>query len=638
MHAAVTATKEWLRTDAVLVHSNKPFQLKIRLLNGSLSDSYFVIEETPQSLAFIPVSAEIIVTFSISTRQLGLQFSRYENTSLVFRLPTVAKLEFFVSHFGKSGILFIGIPDEFERENLAFIRRLKSAETVKLAVVTTEIGAVTALSPIITVGSARELWETHIRENNSQFYVKEVPLRFSFLTWNVANRNPSNDLILDLAKCFRVPAAPVDMVVIALEEIDMSFKSVVTGSSSAGDRWTELLLMAKTLVGDCEYDLVASDSMGGVYCAALVRTDIFPAVKSSQIRTIKLGANGMLANKAAVVFQWSIGEATLAVICCHLAPHDQNWEQRNNQWHELVGDLDDNIDYVVFMGDLNYRIEVTYEKCIEMIRTKNLAELKAHDQLNITHQNDALIGTFYEAPIKFNPTFKFDKNSEAYDTSPKHRVPSWTDRILIKSGTPRFRLGLEDKVSVQTDVAHHYMTRSQLFTTDCNSPMQGFELNWPRRPHCICYRVIPNTFSDHRPVSAVYKFPIPVIVKQRFDELNDLIAAKFDEIKTYSVPSAKTLESTIRFRSCRKTEFTIQSTCLVWVSWKIAKVAETITLSQVEGVLVAEGQCTIGVTFSINFPVDDVIVIEIQGGQKLTLQIVGPSGHDSGNTEESGEV
>jgi endonuclease/exonuclease/phosphatase family metal-dependent hydrolase len=258
---------------------------------------------------------------------------------------------------------------------------------------------VTAFSPITFSQSARELWENHIRESNTQFYMKEVPLRFSFVTWNVASRDPSNDLILDLANCFRVPVAPVDMVVIALEEIDMSFKSVVTGNSSACDRWIELLNMARSIVGDCAYDIVAKNSVGGVFCAALVRTDIFPALDDCQIRTIKLGANGMLANKAAVVFQWGIGEATFAVICCHLAPHDQNWEQRNTQWHELVSDLDDNIDYVVFMGDLNYRIEVTYEKCVELIRAKNLSELIAHNRLNITDRIDPLIGTVFSLRV-----------------------------------------------------------------------------------------------------------------------------------------------------------------------------------------------------------------------------------------------
>ena len=33
---------------------------------------------------------------------------------------------------------------------------------------------------------------------------------------------------------------------------------------------------------------------------------------------------------------------------------------------------------------------------------------------------------FSEQPIKFPPTYKFDINSDIYDSSEKQRVPSWT--------------------------------------------------------------------------------------------------------------------------------------------------------------------------------------------------------------------
>ncbi|KAL7063578.1 hypothetical protein AAHC03_0343 [Spirometra sp. Aus1] len=40
---------------------------------------------------------------------------------------------------------------------------------------------------------------------------------------------------------------------------------------------------------------------------------------------------------------------------------------------------------------------------------------------------------FEEGEISFLPTFKFDINSDSYDTSEKQRVPSYTDRILYRS-------------------------------------------------------------------------------------------------------------------------------------------------------------------------------------------------------------
>jgi len=41
----------------------------------------------------------------------------------------------------------------------------------------------------------------------------------------------------------------------------------------------------------------------------------------------------------------------------------------------------------------------------------------------------------HEAPIRFAPTYKFDKGEvspHAYDSSEKQRVPAWCDRVLFR--------------------------------------------------------------------------------------------------------------------------------------------------------------------------------------------------------------
>lgn len=39
---------------------------------------------------------------------------------------------------------------------------------------------------------------------------------------------------------------------------------------------------------------------------------------------------------------------------------------------------------------------------------------------------------FIEGPLHFRPTYKFDHQSDTYDSGKKKRVPAWTDRILFK--------------------------------------------------------------------------------------------------------------------------------------------------------------------------------------------------------------
>jgi hypothetical protein len=327
----------------------------------------------------------------------------------------------------------------------------------------------------------------------------------------------------------------------------------------------------------------------------------------------------MLANKAAVVFECTIGETSFASIVCHLSPHDQNWEQRNSQWHELVGNMNNNLDYFVFMGDLNYRIGVSYEKCLDLIKERCLADLFAHDQLQATRQSDPIIGRFCEAPIHFNPTFKFDKNSDAYDTSAKHRVPAWTDRVLVRTAAARMRIGTEDSLSIETDISRHYMAAS-IFTTDPFSPMLKLaKPNFPRPPHCICYRIILNTFSDHRPVQAIYKFPIAALARESLKDLNDVIAAKFEEIRAYSTPALKVVSSDLEFASGQIGSFVLQNASGVWAHWRIAGAPSGIEFPVAEGLLMAAERVTVSVKYPIKMPMEDRITVEVAGGNPVPL-------------------
>lgn len=76
---------------------------------------------------------------------------------------------------------------------------------------------------------------------------------------------------------------------------------------------------------------------------------------------------------------------------------------------------------------------------------------------------------FKEMPIKFLPTYKYDKKSIVYDTSKKQRIPSWTDRILW----------------------YHDDEKSKGETSQYLTP--------------ILYERRESLFSDHRPVSAYFE-------------------------------------------------------------------------------------------------------------------------------------
>ena len=90
----------------------------------------------------------------------------------------------------------------------------------------------------------------------------------------------------------------------------------------------------------------------------------------------------------------------------------------------------------ILNGDLNYRIDVMgRDSVIRTIRERNLARLLERDQLLISRRRNPgfRLRAFCEAPITFAPTYKYDVGSDQYDSSDKKRSPAWCDRILYRS-------------------------------------------------------------------------------------------------------------------------------------------------------------------------------------------------------------
>ena len=131
----------------------------------------------------------------------------------------------------------------------------------------------------------------------------------------------------------------------------------------------------------------------------------------------------------------------------------------------------------IIYGDLNFRVNLNYYSVLETV--DSMTSYNFDEKLNILLNNDQLnqlkldykwLYWFKEMPINFLPTFKYDKNSEEYDTSKKQRVPSWCDRILW----------------------YHNDTES--------SPKDEHNYVSP-----IIYERRETTFSDHRPVVAYFE-------------------------------------------------------------------------------------------------------------------------------------
>ncbi|ORC93093.1 endonuclease/Exonuclease/phosphatase [Trypanosoma theileri] len=104
---------------------------------------------------------------------------------------------------------------------------------------------------------------------------------------------------------------------------------------------------------------------------------------------------------------------------------------------ELISrrDVTEEFDFVLFGGDLNYRINGTRKGIEYIIRYhKDIRSILIHnDQLNLERAKGAVFQRFREGNLLFRPTYKYEVDHDVYNFSKKKdRMPAYCDRILYK--------------------------------------------------------------------------------------------------------------------------------------------------------------------------------------------------------------
>jgi hypothetical protein len=185
------------------------------------------------------------------------------------------------------------------------------------------------------------------------------------------------------------------------------------------------------------------------------------------VNTCRTGPGGMIGNKGAVAVRVELGHTNVVFVNTHMAAHVKNVAHRNTEYQAILDGLalggapeppraGERVreamegrrsppaahvlghDHVVYMGDLNYRIdEMEGEEVARCIEEGKLEELLRHDQLMRERRRNKVVWGLEEAPINFNPTYKFCSDSDKYSDGGKGRVPAWTDRILFRGNRLR---------------------------------------------------------------------------------------------------------------------------------------------------------------------------------------------------------
>ncbi|XP_047152169.1 type I inositol polyphosphate 5-phosphatase 4-like isoform X1 [Vigna umbellata] len=232
--------------------------------------------------------------------------------------------------------------------------------------------------------------------------------------------------------------------------------------------------------GHSRYCLVASKQMVGVFLTVWVKSDIRDDVHNMKVSCVGRGLMGYLGNKVHLtiyfnsrvynglgketislswIFQGSISismslhQTSFCFICSHLTSGQKDGDElrRNSDVMEIlrktrfppVHDMGDENspqtilehDRIIWLGDLNYRIALSYRAAKALVEMHDWKTLLENDQLCIEQRQGRIFEGWNEGKIYFPPTYKYSNNSDRYAgddrrSKQKRRTPAWCDRIL----------------------------------------------------------------------------------------------------------------------------------------------------------------------------------------------------------------
>ncbi|KAJ7062834.1 Endonuclease/exonuclease/phosphatase, partial [Mycena amicta] len=263
--------------------------------------------------------------------------------------------------------------------------------------------------------------------------------------------------------------------------------------TTAYRKWYEHLLIAVRLAMPAQvpYTVIHTESLVGLFTCVFVKNSERMSIKDNVITSMKRGMGGRYGNKGGIITRLVIEDSSICFINCHLAAGQHATRARNADVSAMLeersllpeseneplayvggGDGQMALDHeIVFLnGDMNYRIDQRREAIVAAVKANELESLLAHDQLlkEIKYNRGCRLRGFSEGPLTFPPTYKYDRNSDIYDTSEKARAPAWCDRVLWRT-------------------------------------------RMPNRVQQLHYRRYEANVSDHRPVSAAFKFTVKSI-------------------------------------------------------------------------------------------------------------------------------
>ncbi|KAK7369373.1 hypothetical protein VNO80_11410 [Phaseolus coccineus] len=204
---------------------------------------------------------------------------------------------------------------------------------------------------------------------------------------------------------------------------------------------------------ECRYSLISSKQMVGIFLTIWTKKELVPHIGHLRVDSVGRGIMGCLGNKGCISMSMSLHQTSFCFVCSHLASGEKDGDElkRNSDVTEILKSTQfpricknpcrrapERIvdhDRIIWLGDLNYRVALSYEETRVLLEDNDWDTLLEKDQLNMERDAGRVFNGFKEGRIVFAPTYKYSQNSDSYagetvKSKKKRRTPAWCDRIL----------------------------------------------------------------------------------------------------------------------------------------------------------------------------------------------------------------
>ncbi|XP_057776009.1 type IV inositol polyphosphate 5-phosphatase 3-like [Salvia miltiorrhiza] len=232
------------------------------------------------------------------------------------------------------------------------------------------------------------------------------------------------------------------------------------------------------------YVRIVSKQMVGIFITVWVRRSLRRYIQNVNVSAVGVGVMGYIGNKGAISVSMSVHQTVFCFVCTHLTAGEREADavKRNADVHEIHRRSRFNFcsamglprriydhERIIWLGDLNYRINLPYDRTRELISKKHWSKLLEQDQLVRELKKGRAFDGWSEGTLSFAPTYKYELNSDTYigeDAKAGRRTPAWCDRVLSFGTGMRlvdYRRS-EIKLSDHRPVMASYMVEVEVFS------------------------------------------------------------------------------------------------------------------------------------------------------------------------------